>query len=372
MEKTDLEKLSENVVRPTDAKKAEAAERWSARLALQPASFGTLEKVASWLAAVQGECPPRPIARPRLVLFAGDHGIAAAETNGHRVTAQPPGTTAALVKLYAQGGGPASVLARANEVGVRIADVSVDCEIAELTEAGVPAEVTAGRVRRGTGRIDVDRACSRAEAEAAFELGRAVADAEVDAGADLLIPGLLGAGHSTPAAVLIAALTGSDAAAVTGRGSGVDDAGWTVKCAAVRDALRLARPVLADQIELLAVSGGPDFPACVGFILQAAVRRRTPMLLDGIGAAACALLAQRIAFRTPEWCLAAQLSPEPAQHKALDRLSLEPLLDFKVRAGAGSGALLALPLVRSAVSVLAETPSYAEAGLPEPTVRSAL
>ncbi|HEX4789247.1 MAG TPA: nicotinate-nucleotide--dimethylbenzimidazole phosphoribosyltransferase [Actinospica sp.] len=371
MEKTDLEKLSENVVRPTDAKKAEAVERWSQGLALQPSSFGTLEKVASWLAAVQGECPPRPIERPRLVLFAGDHGIAVEETRGRRVTAQPPGSTAALLRLHARGGGPAGVLADGQGVGVRLVDVSVDCPVEELTEAGVPAEVTATRIRRGTGRIDRERACERAEADAAFALGRELADAEVDAGADLLIPGLLGAGHSTPAAVLVAALTGSDAAAVTGRGSGIDDAGWTLKCAAVRDALRLARPVLADQLELLAVSAGPDFAACTGFLLQAAVRR-TPVLLDGIGASACALLAQRIAFRTPEWCLAAQLSPEPAHAKALDRLSLEPLLDVKVRAGAGAGALLALPLVRSAVSVLAQTPSYAEAGLPEPTVRSAL
>lgn len=371
MEKTDLEKLSENVVRPTDARRSEAAERWAEGLALQPASFGALEKVGSWLAAVQGECPPRPIERPRLVLFAGDHGIAVPETGGHRVTAQPPGTTAALLRLYARGGGPGSVLARSHGVGVRLVDVSVDCEIEELTADGVPAEATATRIRRGTGQIDRERACERAEADAAFALGRELADAEVDAGADLLVPALIGAGHSTPAAVLVAALTGSDAAAVTGRGSGVDDAGWTVKCAAVRDALRLARPVLADQLELLAVSAGPDFAACVGFILQAAVRR-TPVLLDGIGASACALLAQRIAFRTPEWCLAAQLSHEPAHAKALDRLSLEPLLDFKVRAGAGAGALLALPLVRSAVSVLAETPTYAEAGLPEPSVRSAL
>lgn len=371
MEKTDLEKLSENVVRPTDAKKAEAARRWAEELALQPASFGTLEKVASWLAAVQGECPPRPIERPRLVLFAGDHGIAARQSGGRRVTAQPPGSTAALLRQYAAGGGPASLLAREQGVGVRLVNVSVDCEVEELTAAGVPAEVTASRVRRGTGEIDRERACERTEAEAAFALGRELADAEVDAGADLLIPALIGAGHSTPASVLVAALTGSDAAAVTGRGSGIDDAGWTLKCAAVRDALRLARPVLADQLELLAVSAGPDFAACVGFLLQAATRR-TPVLLDGLGASACALLAQRIAFRTPEWCLAAQLSHEPAQAKALDRLSLEPLLDFKIRAGAGTGALLALPLVRSAVSVLAETPSYAEAGLPAPEVRSAL
>ncbi len=371
MEKTDLEKLSENVARPTDARKAQAAERWANGLALQPSSFGTLEKVASWLAAVQGECPPRPIGRARLVAFAGDHGIAAVESHGHRVTAQPPGSTAAQLRLLAAGGGATGVLAQAHETGVRLVDVSVDCDVEELTGAGVPAEAVAGRIRRGTGRIDRERACERDEAVAAFELGRAVADAEVDAGADLLIPTLLGAGHTTPAAVLVAGLTGSDAASVTGRGSGVDDDGWTLKCAAVRDALRLARPTLADQLELLAVSGGPDFAACTGFIVQAAVRR-TPVLLDGLGASACALVAQRIAFRTPEWCMAAQLSPEPAHRKALDRLSLEALLDFQVRAGAGCGALLALPLVRSAVAVLAQTPSYAEADLPEPSVRSPL
>lgn len=369
METTDLQKLSEDVRRPTDAMRTAAADRWSGELALPPRSFGSLEKVAGWLCAVQGQCPPRPIERARLVLFAGDHGIAAVEANGRRVTAQPPGSTAATLRMYGRGEGPANVLARAYDATVRLLDVSVDCDPAELAE--LPAEVTAGRIRRGTGRIDQEAACSRAEAEAAFALGRELADAEVDAGADLLVPGLIGAGHTTPAAVLVAALTGADAASVTGRGSGVDDAGWTVKCAAVRDALRLARPVLADQYELLATSGGPDFAAATGFILQAAIRR-TPVLLDGVGATACALLAQRIAFRTPEWCLAAQLSPEPAQQKALDRLSLEPLLDFKVRAGAGCGALLALPLVRAAVSVLAQTPSYADAGLPEPTVRSAL
>src|ERR1700722_16568177 len=109
MEKTDLEKLSENVVRPTDAKKTEAVERWSNGLALPPSSFGTLEKVASWLGAGQGAWPPRPIQRARLVVLAGDHGIAAVETNGHRVTAQPPGSTAAQVRLLAAGGGATGV-----------------------------------------------------------------------------------------------------------------------------------------------------------------------------------------------------------------------------------------------------------------------
>src|SRR6185312_897427 len=220
METTDLQKLSEDVRRPTDAMRTAAAERWSGELALPPRSFGSLEKVAGWLCAVQGQCPPRPIERARLVLFAGDHGIAAVEANGHRVTAQPPGSTAATLRMYGRGEGPANVLARAYDATVSLLDVSVDCDPAELAE--LPAEVTAGRIRRGTGRIDQEAACSRAEAEAAFALGRELADAEVDAGADLLVPGLIGAGHTTPAAVLVAALTGADAASVTGRGSGVD------------------------------------------------------------------------------------------------------------------------------------------------------
>jgi nicotinate-nucleotide--dimethylbenzimidazole phosphoribosyltransferase len=135
--------------------------------------------------------------------------------------------------------------------------------------------------------------------------------------------------------------------------------------------MRAARPVIADQIELLATVAGPDFAALTGFMMQAAIRK-TPVLLDGLGSAACAVLAQRIAFRTPDWLLAAHASPEPAYQKAIERLGLEPLLDFKVRADGGCGALLALPLLRSAVTILAQTGSYAQEGLPEPLMRSRL
>jgi nicotinate-nucleotide--dimethylbenzimidazole phosphoribosyltransferase len=364
MDTTELEKFAESVARPFESYREAARVRWAETVALPPRSFGRIETVAQWLAAAQGVCPPRQLERARVVLFAGDHGIAQ-----HGVSAYAPQATAALVRRIAEGGGPVQSLARAQNASVRVIYVSVDCEASAF--ADLPPEVTAGRIRRGTGRIDQERACTRDEAAAAFRQGIAVADAEVDSGADLLIPSLLGVGHSTPAAVLVGVLTGADAASVTGRGSGIDDRGWIRKCAAVRDAMRAARPVLADQIELLAVSAGPDFAALTGFLLQAAIRR-TPVLLDGLGSAACAVLAQRIAFRAPDWMLAAHASPDPAHQKAIERLNLEPLLDFKVRADGGCAALLALPLLRSAVAVLAETGSYADEGLPEPLVRSRL
>lgn len=369
LEKTELDRLGEGVPRTDQNARGEAEVRWADQLALPPRSFGRLEKTGAWLAAVQGVCPPRQIADARVVLFAGDHGVAEPDPHGRSASAYPRSATRAQVRRIASGGGPVQSLARAHGARVRVVDVSVDCPVEDF--ADLPAEVSAGRIRTGTGRIDREPACTRAEAAAAFRLGLALADAEVDAGADLLLPGLIGVGHSTPAAVLIAALTGTDAAGVTGRGSGIDDRSWVVKCAAVRDALRSARKSLADQIDLLATAAGPDFAALTGFLVQAA-NRRTPVLLDSTGAMACALLAQRIAFRASEWFMVADNNPDPGFRKALDRLSMEPLLDFEVRVGGGCAGLLALPLLRSTIAVLSETGSYADEEQPEPLVRSRL
>jgi len=369
LEKTELEKIGEGVPRADQTARIEAETRWAEQLALPPRSLGRLEKTGTWLAGAQGVCPPRQIERARLVLFAGDHGVAEPDDQGRSVSAHARSATAAQVRQISGGGGPTQALARVHGAGVRVVDVSVDCPVGDF--ADLPAEVTAGRIRQGTGRIDREPACTRPEAVAGFRLGMAIADAEIDAGADLLLPGLLGVGHSTPAAVLIAALTGTDAASVTGRGSGIDDPAWVLKCAAIRDALRPARKSLADQIDLLATAAGPDFAALTGFLVQAATRK-TPVLIDGPGAISCALLAQRIAFRAPEWFVIADKCPDPGFRKALDRLNLEPLLDFEVRLGGGCAALMALPVLRSAIAVLAETGSYADEGLPEPLVRSRL
>lgn len=117
--------------------------------------------------------------------------------------------------------------------------------------------------------------------------------------------------------------------------------------------------MLGDQLQLLATVGGADLAAMTGFLLQSAVRK-TPVILDGVVAAACALVGQRIAFRAPDWWLAAHSSGEPGQAKALDRMALEPLLDQGVTVGEGAGALLALPLVQAAAALAAELPEKAE------------
>ncbi|MFF8745916.1 nicotinate-nucleotide--dimethylbenzimidazole phosphoribosyltransferase [Streptomyces californicus] len=341
----NLDDFSDLIQRPDGGVRRDAEERRE-RLTVPPGALGRLDELGDWLSAAQQSVPVRAVEQPRLVLFAGDHGVAELGVSG-----RPAGGAHALVRSALDGASPVAVLARRFSVPMRIVDVSLDCD-PEL----LPESVVRHRVRRGSGRIDVEDAMSAEEAERAVRLGMAIADEEADSGTDLVVLGDLSVGGTTAAATLVAALCGTDASVVTGRGgAGIDDLAWMRKCAAIRDALRRARPVLGDQLELLATSGGADLAAMTGFLLQSAVRRM-PVILDGVVAAACALVAQRAAFRAPDWWLAGQASGEPAQSKALDRMALTPLLDHGVTVGEGSGALLALPLVQAAAALAAELP----------------
>ncbi|MFJ9995618.1 nicotinate-nucleotide--dimethylbenzimidazole phosphoribosyltransferase [Streptomyces werraensis] len=345
MSSLNLDDFTDLIERPDGGVRRDAEEH-RARLAVPPGSLGRLDDLGEWLAAAQSSVPVRPVERPRVVLFAGDHGIAERE-----VSARPAGTAVELVRDVLEGGRPVSVLARRLDVPVRVVDMALDCDPASL-----PEDVVRHRVRRGSGRIDVEDALTLEEAEAAFRAGMAVADEEADSGTDLVVLGDVSVGGTTAAGVLVAALCGTDASVVTGRGGlPIDDLAWMRKCAAIRDALRRARPVLGDQLRLLATVGGADLTAMTGFLLQSAVRK-LPVLLDGVVTAACALVAQRVAFRAPDWWLASHTSGEPGQAKALDRMALEPVLPQGVAVGEGAGALLALPLVQAAAALAAELP----------------
>ena len=187
----------------------------------------------------------------------------------------------------ARGREPASaILARRLGVPVRVVDMALDCEPGRAARRGRTAP---GAAR--SGRIDVEDALTPEEAEAAFRAGVAVADEEADSGTDLVVLGDLSVGGTTAAAVLVAALCGTDASVVTGRGGrAIDDLAWMRKCAAVRDALRRARPVLGDQLQLLAAVGGADLAADRPGSCCRARCGSTPVILDGVVSAACALV----------------------------------------------------------------------------------
>jgi len=340
---------------PSEKAAQEARDR-QAILTKPAGALGRLEELSIWAASVQGTCPPHRFAQPRVVIFVGDHGVARTAST----SAYPPEVTAQMVLNFVAGGAAVNVLAREAGAIVRVIDVSVDCDPAYV-EAIAP-EVVAHRIRRGSGSIDREDAMTMEESRASFDLGRAIADDEIDRGTDLLIPGDMGIGNTTPAAALIGLLSNLDASKVTGLGTGIDDAGWMRKCAAIRDAMRRGRPHLGDPIRLLATVGSPDFAAMTGFLLQASIRR-TPIILDGTISSACALVADRMDFRAKSWWLAGHRSTEPAHAAALSRMELVPVVDYGLRLGEGTGALLALPIVQAAIATLAEMATFGEAGV---------
>ncbi|MDQ1681850.1 MAG: nicotinate-nucleotide--dimethylbenzimidazole phosphoribosyltransferase [Frankiaceae bacterium] len=340
------------VVPELDVAASEAARDRQGRLTKPTGALGRLEDLSIWLSGAQGQCPPRAFARVRVVVFAGDHGVAR-----HGVSAYPPEVTAQMVLNFLAGGAGVNVLARTLDASVRVVDISVANDV-----PGAPAETTRHKIRSSSGRIDLEDALTLDEATRAIAAGAAIADEEIDGGADLLVPGDMGIGNTTPATVLTALLTGSEPHTLVGRGTGIDDTTWVRKAGAVRDACRRGRSYVDDPAALLACVGGADIAAMAGFLAQSAVRR-TPVVLDGVVSAAAALVAELLAPGARAWWVAGHRSTEPSQHAALATLGLEPLLDLGLRLGEGTGGLLAVPFLRAAVATLAEMATFDEAGV---------
>jgi nicotinate-nucleotide--dimethylbenzimidazole phosphoribosyltransferase len=332
------------IVAPSAPVAAEARTRIAA-LAKPLGALGRLEDLAVWWAACAGACPTAPPANVRAVVLAGDHGVTTSDAG---VSAYPREVTAAMVGAFVAGVAGVSVLARQHDVSVRVLDLGVD-----VHPGALPPAVTAHKVRRSSGAIDREDALSLIETERALAAGAAIAAEEIAAGADLLIVGDMGIGNTTPAAALIAATWGVPASEVTGRGTGIDDQALLAKTVLIQAALDRAGARVTDPVQRLTALGSADLAAGVGFLVTAA-RAGVPVLLDGVVSLAEAALAEDLEPGCRAWWAAGHRSTEPAQQLAVDKLGLVPLLDLGLRLGEGSGAVAAVPLVRSAALLLAE------------------
>lgn len=331
---------------PPPSRVPELASARNDRLTKPPGSLGQLEAVALKVAAVQGRDYPATERRV-LVLMAGDHGVVAEGVSAYR-----PELTARMVLQFAAGGGVINSFARQSGVEVQVADLGVDCDLSAATA------VLHHKVRRGTRNMVLEPAMSAPELDAALAAGRALLPE-----ADLVGVGEMGIGNSTSAAALAAALLGLPPEIVVGRGTGIGDQTWTRKVEAVRRALDLHR----DTDPLLAL-GGLEIAGLVGLMLEAA-ERRIPVVLDGFITGVAALAAVRRDARVADVLIAGHRSAEAGHAPVLDALGLQPLLDLGLRLGEGSGALLAMGLVRSACQVLSEVKTFEEAGITEPLDR---
>ncbi|MFC7548863.1 nicotinate-nucleotide--dimethylbenzimidazole phosphoribosyltransferase [Plantactinospora sp. GCM10030261] len=349
--------LSEIVaaIRPPDELAMERARALHARLTKPAGSLGALEELSVRLAGLAGECPPR-LPEPAVVaVFAGDHGV-----HAQRVTPWPQEVTAQMVGNFLAGGAVVNAFARQTGAMVTVVDVGV---ASPLT---VPegADLVAANVRAGTRDMTVGPALTRDEVLAAVEVGARVAADHVGNGVGALLTGDMGIANTTAAAALIAAFTGTPAAEVTGRGTGVDDVTYARKIDVVATALDRHRPDDTDPVGVLAAFGGLEHAALAGYLLAGAAYR-TPVILDGVSAVAAALAAVAIAPDSRHALVAGHRSAEPGATVGLRRLGLTPLIDLGLRLGEGTGALLAWPVVGGAVRVLHEVATFDSAGVSE-------
>lgn len=311
-------------------------------LAKPRGAMGRLEDVAVRLALSQGRIDPET--RPRqLVLFAGDHGCV-----DDGVSAWPSAVTGVMVGAILGGRATSNALAAAQDCALRLVDVGV----AGPRTTDAPAFFRDARVGDGTASLARGSAMSVDAFEAAWAVGAEEARRAVGEGAAVLIAGEMGIGNTTPAACLTALITGIEADAAVGRGAGADDAVMAVKRAVVAGAVARARARgEADVCEAIAGICGYEIAAMAGFYAEGA-RAGVTLLIDGYVATAAALVAERLAPGTARAMIAAHRSAEPGHAAALAALGLAPMLEWDMRLGEGSGALVALPLLDSAAALL--------------------
>ncbi|MET0145101.1 MAG: nicotinate-nucleotide--dimethylbenzimidazole phosphoribosyltransferase [Ilumatobacteraceae bacterium] len=288
-----------------------------------------LDELAAWIAGWHRTDRPR-IARPAGLIFAGDHGVAAAEA----VSAYPTEVTAAMFEAYRQGRSTISAFARHAGATVQAVDVGIGRPTADIrVEAAMTPE-----------RFD--------------EIVEIAVDAVDHIDGDLLVVGEMGIGNTTPSAAIAAALAGGETAAWVGRGTGVDDAGLDRKRVAVQQAVRRIAGV-TDPLEVLREVGGSELTA-IAAAVAAARHRSLPVVLDGYVVTASVLPLVMVEPTALDHCSVGHCSAEPGHRRLLERLGKRPLLDLDMRLGEGSGAMAAVPLLAMACAGITEVPTFAE------------
>ncbi|MBT9473915.1 MAG: nicotinate-nucleotide--dimethylbenzimidazole phosphoribosyltransferase [Pseudomonadota bacterium] len=305
-------------------------------------ALGAIEDLAVRLALIAGR-PNPSYERALLLVFAGDHGLTESG-----VSAYPSAVTTAMVATLLAGRASANAFARAVGAEVKVVDAGVAADLAPH-----PLLIDA-KVRKGTRNAALGPAMTAQEVESALARGAAVARRAQDDGFDILALGEMGIGNSASAALLLHRLGPAPLAESIGAGAGHDAEGMARKRAVLETAA--ARTPATDPLEVLAQFGGLEIAMIAGAILGAAAAR-LPVLVDGFIVSAAALVAIRLDPACADYCIFAHRSAERGHEVMLAALGAEPLLDLSLRLGEGTGALLALPLVRAAAGLLTEVAS---------------
>jgi nicotinate-nucleotide--dimethylbenzimidazole phosphoribosyltransferase len=326
----DIRALLKKMPGPDEAAIAAARER-EGQLTKPAGSLGRLEEISAFMAGWQGSGRPH-VDRPLVAVYAGNHGVVA-----QGVSPFPQSVTKAMVANFTAGGAAINQICKVFDISLKVYELALEKPTGDITEGPAMDERTcAGTIAYGMEALAIEP--------------------------DLLVLGEMGIGNTTAAAAILHALYGGEAEHWVGRGTGVDDAGLKRKAEAVRAAVARHKPDLKDPLEVLARLGGREIAAMAGAILAARLRR-TPVLLDGFVVCSAAAVLHALDKSALDHCLAGHVSAERAHGDALKRLGKTPLLDLGMRLGEGSGAALAVAVVKAAVACHNGMATFAEAGV---------
>jgi len=333
-----------------DERARQAALERQGQLTKPPGSLGRLESLAVDMAALQGREQP-VLETIRIVVFAGDHGVA-----GEGVSAFPQAVTTEMVRNFARGGAAISVLARALGATLEVVDVGT------AHPPGPLPGVLDRRIAAGTRNFVHEPAMTASQCEQALNAGREAVNRAREAGADLFIGGEMGIANTTSAAAVASALLDRPAGDLAGPGTGLDAEGVARKARLIDSAVARYRPSLDSPLATLQHLGGFEIAALAGAYVAAA-QARLPMLVDGFISSVALLVASRLLPGVEQRVWFAHRSAEPGHQRVLEALGAEPLLDLGMRLGEGSGAAVAVNLLRAACTLHNDMATFAEAGV---------
>jgi nicotinate-nucleotide--dimethylbenzimidazole phosphoribosyltransferase len=347
-----FEMLLGRIGKPDQAARTRALER-QLQLTKPTGSLGRLEELSVWLAGIYGTEFPR-VTGKAVIVCAGDHAVTL-----EGVSAYPSEVTPAMVINFLRGGAAVNAIAGVVDARVIVLDVGVNADLPEHPN------LISNKIRRGAGNIMRESAMTREEAIRAILAGADAAARAIGDGANLLAAGDMGIGNTTPSAALTAWFTGLEPRTVTGRGTGADDTMLEKKIRTIELTLeRLRKLEPKDALEVLAQIGGLEIAAMAGIMLECAASR-IPVVIDGYIAGAAALVASKLEPKSVAFMTASHVSQELGHIVQLRYLKLEPLFDYGLRLGEGTGALLAFPVLEAAARTLSEMATFAEASVPD-------
>ncbi|MBI5208315.1 MAG: nicotinate-nucleotide--dimethylbenzimidazole phosphoribosyltransferase [Candidatus Firestonebacteria bacterium] len=346
----DLLRSTVEKIQPVDKKLIEKAQAKLDMLTKPQGSLGRLEDLAKKIVVISGKLNPK-LESKKIITIAGDHGVVE-----EGVSAYPKEVSAQMVYNFVRGGAAINVLAK--HIGAEV--IVVDIGVAHDFEKDLP--IISKKIGYGTINFVKGPAMTREEAIKSIEAGIEIVN-KIDK-LDILGIGEMGIGNTTPSSAIISVFSGLPANEVTGRGTGIDDKTLKNKIRVIEKGIQINKPDINDPIDVLAKIGGFEIGGLAGCVLAASARK-IPIVLDGLISTAGALIASKIAPVVKEYLIASHNSEEIGHKIMLKQLNLEPLFNFNLRLGEGTGACLGISMADAGIKIFTEMATFESAGVSE-------